>query len=137
MQIFGNLVESLKKHQISNFKSWLHVTAKNHCLMQLRSRPSTLFQREADIYALADVQNGQALHPSPGEELEAELALLEKGLAAIPPEQRTCVDLFYLQQKSYKEISALTGLEINKVRSHIQNGRRNLKIYLEKHHEAQ
>jgi RNA polymerase sigma factor (sigma-70 family) len=137
MQVFENLVESLKKHQITNFKSWLHVTAKNHCLMQLRSAQSRLFRAEADIYALADMQNGQPLHPGAGEELEADLALLEKGLAALPPEQRSCVELFYLQQQSYKEIAAGTGLELNKVRSHIQNGRRNLKIYLEKHHEAQ
>jgi RNA polymerase sigma factor (sigma-70 family) len=137
MQIFENLVESLKKHEISNFKSWLHVIAKNHCLMQLRSAQTRMFKYPEDINALADMQNGQHLHPSPGEDLEADLALLEKGLTAIPPDQRACVELFYLQQKSYKEIAALTGLDVNKVRSHIQNGRRNLKNYLEKHHEAQ
>ena len=137
MQVFENLVESLKKHQVSNFKGWLHVTAKNHCLMQLRSRQSRMFKREADIYALADMQNGQPLHPAGDEELEADLALLEKGLETIPSQQRACVELFYLQQKSYKEIAVLTGLDLNQVRSHIQNGRRNLKIYLEKHHEAQ
>ena len=86
---------------------------------------------------LADMQNGQDLHPSPGAGLEADLTLLEKGLEALPPDQRDCVALFYLQQKSYKEIAAQTGLDLNKVRSHIQNGRRNLKIYLEKHHEPQ
>jgi RNA polymerase sigma factor (sigma-70 family) len=137
MQVFENLVESLRKHEVSNFKSWLHVTAKNHCLMQLRSRQTRLLKHDADIYALADMQNGSPGHPSPAEDLEADLVLLEKGLSEIPPDQRTCVELFYLQQKSYKEIAALTGLDLNKVRSHIQNGRRNLKIYLEKHHEAQ
>lgn len=136
MQVFESLVDSLKKHQVSNFKSWLHVTAKNHCLMQLRSRPSRLFRREADIYALADMQNDPLLHPADGQDLEADLALLEQGLAVIPTQQRACVELFYLHQKSYKEIAALTGLDLNQVRSHIQNGRRNLKIYLEKHHEA-
>jgi RNA polymerase sigma factor (sigma-70 family) len=137
MEVFEHLAQSLKKHPVSNFKSWLHVMAKNHCLMQLRSRQHRLFQHPADINALADMQNGQHLHPAPGEDLEANLTLLEKGLEAIPPEQRDCVARFYLQQQSYKEIAAQTGLDINKVRSHIQNGRRNLKIYLEKHHEAQ
>ena len=113
------------------------MTAKNHCLMQLRSRHHRLFQRPADINVLADMQNGQDLHPSPGAGLEADLTLLEKGLEVLPPDQRDCVALFYLQQKSYKEIAAQTGLDLNKVRSHIQNGRRNLKIYLEKHHEPQ
>ena len=137
MQIFESLTELLLKHDIANFKSWLHVTTKNHCLMQLRSRHHRLFQRPADINVLADMQNGQDLHPSPGAGLEADLTLLEKGLEVLPPDQRDCVALFYLQQKSYKEIAAQTGLDLNKVRSHIQNGRRNLKIYLEKHHEPQ
>jgi RNA polymerase sigma-70 factor (ECF subfamily) len=137
MQVFANLAESLKKHEVSNFKSWLHVIAKNHCLMQLRSAQTRLFKRSDDINALADMQNGQPLHPSPGEDLETDLTLLEKGLTILPPEQRACVELFYLQQKSYKEIAAGSGLDLNQVRSHIQNGRRNLKIYLEKHHEAQ
>jgi RNA polymerase sigma factor (sigma-70 family) len=137
MEIFERLAQSLEKHEVSNFKSWLHVIAKNHCLMQLRRRSHRMFQHPADLNALADMQNGQEQHPSPGEDLEANLTLLEKGLEVIPPEQRDCVALFYLQQKSYKEIAVLTGLDLNKVRSHLQNGRRNLKIYLEKHHEAQ
>lgn len=137
MQLFEHLLESLKKHEVSNFKSWLHVTAKNYCLMQLRSGRKQQMQRPDDINALADMHLSPYGHPDADEELELSLTMLEKGLVALPEEQRSCVELFYLQQHSYKEIAALTGLDLNKVRSHIQNGRRNLKIYLEKHHEAQ
>lgn len=137
MQIFENLTESLKKHEIANFKSWLHVTAKNYCLMQLRSRKNKDFKR--NNYAASDnfMYNGHHLHLSEDQNQETELAGLESALAQIPDEQRQCVELFYLQQKCYKEIAQITGFDLNKVRSHIQNGRRNLKIYLQKHHEAE
>ncbi|MGV3504595.1 MAG: RNA polymerase sigma factor [Adhaeribacter sp.] len=136
MQLFEHLLESLKKHEVSNFKSWLHVTTKNHCLMQLRSSRKQPVQRPDDINILADMHFSAYGHPDADEELEFSLTLLEQGLVSLPEEQRACVKLFYLQQHSYKEIAAQTGLDLNKVRSHIQNGRRNLKIYLEKNHET-
>jgi len=134
MQIFENLTISLQKHEVNNFKSWLHVTAKNHCLMHLRSRKAHEKKKNQVDAAELGMQNGLPLHLAEEDALEIELALLEKGLAQIPEEQRQCVDLFYLQQKCYKEISEITGYDLNKVRSYIQNGRRNLKIYLERHH---
>jgi len=135
MQIFENLTRSLREHEVTNFKSWLHVTAKNHCLMHLRSQKSK--EKKKKLLFLEDtaMQKEEALHPGEVITQEAELVALEKALTEIPAEQRQCVELFYLQQKSYKEVAVLTGLDINKVRSHIQNGRRNQKIYLERHHE--
>jgi RNA polymerase sigma factor (sigma-70 family) len=135
MQIFENLAVSLQKHEINNFKSWLHVTAKNHCLMQLRSRKAHELKRNRVDAAGLGMQNDSPLHLAEEDSLNEDLLLLEKGLAHIPEEQRRCVDLFYLQQKCYKEIAEITGYDLNKVRSYIQNGRRNLKIYLERHHE--
>jgi RNA polymerase sigma-70 factor (ECF subfamily) len=40
--------------------------------------------------------------------------------------------LFYLEQKCYKDIADLTGYDLNKVKSAIQNGKRNLKICMER-----
>lgn len=134
MQIFENLVESLKRHEVSNFKAWLHITAKNHCLMLLRSHKSrkkaVLKQEQTDAVEMAT-----DLHLTEGEQQELHLQALEKGLISLPEEQRNCLELFYLQQKSYKEISIITGCELNKVKSYIQNGKRNLKIYLSNEHE--
>ena len=48
------------------------------------------------------------------------------------PEQKQTVELFYLQEKSYKEIVDQTGFSMNDVKSYIQNGKRNLKIMLSK-----
>ena len=136
MQIFETLVQSLRKHEVSNFKSWLHATAKNHCLMQLRYQKTKDFKNNSLRISDEAVQNSLVVHLSENEAQETEITALQEGLTEIPPDQRRCVELFYLQQKCYKEIAEIMGYDVNKVRSHIQNGRRNLKIYLEKNHEA-
>ncbi|MFD2999446.1 RNA polymerase sigma factor [Pontibacter toksunensis] len=135
MQLFEYLATALLKHDISNFKSWLHVTTKNHCLMQLRSKKKQESIKQEETNA-SFMENEATSHLTEVAELEQDEEALMKGLAALPPEQRECVELFYLQQKSYKEIATLTGCELNKVKSYIQNGKRNLKIYMEKHHAA-
>src|SRR3954469_20909800 len=42
MQIFEKLLIDLKKHEIQQFKGWLHMVCKNYCLMQLRSGATKL-----------------------------------------------------------------------------------------------
>jgi RNA polymerase sigma-70 factor (ECF subfamily) len=151
MQVFEKLVVELQRNAaqdkpIQYFKSWLHTLVKNHCLMWLRSRQSKS-GRQAVGYSLdsfvREVGADEELramelaaeeHLSEDNSLEHDLTLLEKGLQALPREQKTCLELFYLQGKCYKEIAEITGYELNRVKSCIQNGKRNLKIYLEKHH---
>ncbi len=133
MDIFEKLVTSLKTHEVQNFKSWLHVVAKNHCLMQLRTA-----KRFAENGTAADLTNMESevfLHPNGEDTEEAQLLLIEKGLATLSGEQKECVELFYLQQKCYKEIVEITGYELKKVKSYIQNGKRNLKIFVQEYNE--
>ena len=136
MQVFEGVIEALKKHQVTNFKSWLHVTAKNYCLMQLRAKKNKL-TISLDNHPDLNMHLSQGVHLNNGEteNLEQDWQLLEKAMAEIPPEQKICLELFYLQEKSYGQIAEQTGYDTNKVRSYIQNGRRNLKIYVEKHHD--
>ena len=132
MQIFEELVSKLKKHEVENFRGWLHQVAKNHCLMQLRTPknlktvalPPLLMQNEEDVHL-----NGVM-------EKEENFQKLEKCIASLSDEQRTMIKLFYLEGKCYNEIVELTGLEWNHVRSSIQNGRRNLKLCMEKKEPA-
>lgn len=128
MAIFEELAQKLRKHEVDNFKGWCYTLAKNHCLMQLRSS-NRLKTRE-----LKDdpMQTADELHLEDMMEKEGHLNNLTKCLGTLSPEQKTTVELFYLQNKCYKEIEMMTGLEWNKVRSHIQNGRRNLKICMDK-----
>lgn len=127
MQIFEVLVEKLHKHEIENFRSWLYTLAKNYCLMQLRS-PKTLKTVELQEF---DMQSGEEMHLNGVMQKEEEFKKLEKCLDTLSPDQKESVELFYLQNKCYKEIADITGKDWNKVRSLIQNGRRNLKNCIE------
>ncbi len=128
MNIFEELVVKLKTHEISNFRSWLHTVARNHCLMQLRTPKNlTTTTFNADF-----MQSDDPVHLNGVFEKEEKLLLLEKCLQTLTPEQQRTVNLFYLQQKCYNEIVDITGYDWNKVRSFIQNGKRNLKICMDK-----
>ncbi|MEP7144596.1 MAG: sigma-70 family RNA polymerase sigma factor [Ferruginibacter sp.] len=128
MDIFEELNRKLIQHEVDNFKGWLHVLARNYCLMQLRS-PKNMKTTEfnADF-----MQSGQTTHLM-NEVLEKEETFqkLERCLETLPEDQKHSIQLFFVQKKCYNEIAEITGYEWNKVRSYIQNGKRNLKICLE------
>jgi RNA polymerase sigma-70 factor (ECF subfamily) len=128
MQIFEKLTTTLRTHDVNHFKSWLYVTTRNHCLMQLRSNKGRKFEEisenlmETDAMAHLDNEN----------DLEMNVGKLQRCMDELGKEQRQCVHLFYLEQKCYKEITVLTGFDDNRVKSYIQNGKRNLKICMER-----
>jgi len=128
MDIFDELHTKLKVHEVENFKGWVHVLARNYCLMQLRS-PRNLKTTE---FNPAFMQSEQNTHLN-GETFDKEenFRKLERCMEALPTEQRRTVELFYLENKCYNEIAELTGFDWSKVRSYIQNGKRNLKICME------
>jgi RNA polymerase sigma factor (sigma-70 family) len=128
MQIFEKLMVSLREHEIHVFKAWLYVTARNHCLMQLRARKGKNFE-ELSPFLMETDTNG---HHDGGPEIETNLHKLENCMQQLGLEQKRCVQLFYLEQKCYREITETTGYDLNKVKSYIQNGKRNLKICMEK-----
>lgn len=127
MQVFEELVVKLKKHEVENFKGWLHQVAKNHCLMQLRT-PRNLKTTE---FKTDFVQSGENVHLNGELEKEENFKKLEYCLGTLTEEQRQAIRLFYLDGKCYNEIVEITGHNWNQVRSFIQNGRRNLKICME------
>jgi len=128
MQIFEELVQKLPKHEVDNFKSWLYTLAKNYCLMQLRT-PKNLKTTEFNPDSM---QLEEEMHLNGILSKEENLQKLERCLQTLSQEQKQTVELFYLQDKCYKEIAETTNTDINNVRSFIQNGRRNLKICMEK-----
>ena len=131
MHIFEKLIITLKSHEINVFKGWLYVTARNHCLMQIRARKGKNFQELSPIL----METGSNGHHD-GEEIEGNLTRLEKCMELLAVEQRQCVRMFYLQHKCYREITESTGYELNKVKSFIQNGKRNLKICMERNEKS-
>lgn len=128
MDIYLELCSKLLHHEVDNFKPWLHVVARNHCLMQLRS-PKNLKLNEfnADFMQLQQTSHLE----NEAFENEAYFIQLEQCLEILPEDQRQSIRLFYLQKKCYNEIAVITGYQWNKVRSYIQNGKRNLKQCLE------
>ncbi|KIO78361.1 RNA polymerase sigma70 factor [Pedobacter lusitanus] len=128
MQIFEELVVKLKIHEVQNFKSWLHVLTRNHCLMALRKLAKNNTVSIDDTF----VENTDFVHLDIDDTKEKQLTVMERCMETLTEEQRTSVDLFYLQEKCYKEVAELTGYEMVKVKSYIQNGKRNLKICIEK-----
>ena len=141
MQLFEHLVKVLRTHAPDNFAAWLHTTARNHCLMQLRARKRAGPSAGPLILSFpdaADVESAAARH-LPDEAAAAEeaadaeqrLQTVEAALNQLPPAQRRCLELFYLEKKSYREIADQTGLDLNLVRSHLQNGKRMLRRQLD------
>lgn len=134
MSIFEELVEKIKHHDIINFKNWLYSLTKNHCLMKLRkvkqfeNFAATDLQHQKEVF----METMQQLHPLNEVDDKENLILLKDALKTLNKEQELCVTLFYLEEKSYKEVEELTGFSSKQVKSHIQNGKRNLKLYLEK-----
>jgi RNA polymerase sigma factor (sigma-70 family) len=134
--IFERLLNDLLKHEVANFKGWLFSVAKNHCLMHLRSNKTVLKnQQELKKDQKPDMESAFDLHLNPVLEKEQELTKLESGIKQLNEGQRICVDLFYIKEKSYREIVDLTGYTLNDVKSYIQNGKRNLKFFMEQHNE--
>ncbi|MER3464624.1 MAG: RNA polymerase subunit sigma-70 [Chitinophagaceae bacterium] len=127
MLIFEELITKLQKHEVENFKSWLYQLSKNHCLMKLRS------EKRATKVKIdpSPMQNEENVHLNGELDKEEHFERLNFCLGQLIKEQRLTIELFYLQQKSYNEIVDITGIEWSKVRSYIQNGRRNLKTCMD------
>jgi RNA polymerase sigma factor (sigma-70 family) len=135
MEIFESIPEKIIKHKIEHFKSWLYITTKNHCLMQLRKQKPIDRIEKIENFVQLSVENEDFLHLDNKE--DDNHALIMKCLSELKEEQKLCIELMYLKGKSYKDIADNTGFELKHVKSYIQNGKRNLKAMLEKHYEQQ
>jgi RNA polymerase sigma-70 factor (ECF subfamily) len=131
LSLFTSLTEKLMKHQVQHFKSWLYVSARNSSLMFLRANKMSQELKDDDnLYDDGDQRLDEKLEQ---DELLERLTMVFEELKQ---EQRICIQLFYLQKKSYEEVSQITQYSMKEVKSHLQNGRRNLKLLLEKRKEG-
>ncbi|MEM7297262.1 MAG: sigma-70 family RNA polymerase sigma factor [Bacteroidota bacterium] len=125
MDIYETISEKLQVTEVQHFKSWLYMVSKNHCLMILRKKNpevnSTVFMESPDVSHLKEEKL----------DLERDLSALEQCIEELKAEQKKCVELFFLQKNSYQQIVEKTSVDLKKVKSHIQNGKRNLKLCLE------
>jgi RNA polymerase sigma-70 factor (ECF subfamily) len=131
-KIFEKLIVEIPKFEIQNFKSWLYVLTKNHCLMEIRrlKTEKKRFENFSNDHFMESTDISHPIDEDPNDNIEDQL---KKCIEKLKEEQKQCIELFYYNSKCYKEISEKLEIEENKVKSYIQNGKRNLKICLEQH----
>ncbi|MFT3981816.1 MAG: sigma-70 family RNA polymerase sigma factor [Ferruginibacter sp.] len=125
-QVFLKVINDLPKYKVEYFKSWLYMVAKNHCLMKLRDKGKHTAELNEQLTSKPDDTPEKNI----AVEKESSLTNMEYALTQLNNEQKLCVTLFYLEKQSYQQIADATGFSIMQVKSHIQNGKRNLKIIM-------
>ncbi len=126
-QVFLKAINELHKYKVDYFKSWIYMVAKNHCLMKLREKGKHTSEINERIMSAPDEDENKSAHLEKDKTLNNMAAALQQ----LNKEQQQCVTLFYLEKKSYHEITEITQFSLLQVKSHIQNGKRNLKIIME------
>ena len=129
IKIFEILKEKLPDQEIENVGGWIHTVTKNQCLMQLRS-VSREQQKEDDYGIFMEIENSE--HHTNEIDIESDIRKLEKCIKELVNEQKKCIEMFYKQEKCYKEVANLTGYGLKRVKSYLQNGKRNIAICMEK-----
>jgi RNA polymerase sigma-70 factor (ECF subfamily) len=132
MDIFEFISVNLHKYEIGNFKNWLYTVSRNHCMMEFREKKKhiKLIRNELEKNEEARMESEHELHLFSEENIPAPTDRMKHALAELDEGQRICLELMYLQEKSYREIADITGYSMNQVKSYIQNGKRNLKLML-------
>ncbi len=129
-QIFLKVLQDVQKYKIENFKPWLYMVARNACLTILRDKKKLYYEEISDKN---NFYNDFTIdHEFINAQNDIPMEFLEEALKELNTEQKQCITLFYLQKNSYQEISDISGYSLLQVKSFIQNGKRNLKISIEK-----
>ena len=120
-QVFLKALTHLPKTEVQNFKGWLYILMRNHCLQVLRDKS---YRAGEEVLAnLPEINTDKEELLWKNETIDQ----MNEALKELNEEQKTCVVMFYLDKKSYQQISERTGFNFTQVKSYIQNGKRNLK----------
>ena len=127
-QIFLKVISELPKYKVAYFKSWIYMIAKNHCLMKIRGNKNYPVELNEKVLPVEEFMDTERNHI----EKDQLLTTMMESIQQLSTEQQQCVTLFYLKKKSYVEVAEITGYTMLQVKSHLQNGKRNLKILMKK-----
>jgi len=127
-QVFEKVLTHLPEQEIHNFKGWLYILMRNHCLQQLRDKTFTADETTLAQLSIPETDKEEAMWH------EHTLQQMENAIQLLNEEQRKTIVLFYLEKYSYEQIITQTGYTFMQVKSFIQNGKRNLKTILSKAH---
>lgn len=135
MEVFEKVLADLRRHDVEEFRPWVYTVAKNHCLMGLRKEKSLSLKHEDFVHFTTEImESDESVHLNGATAPEMDKALYA-AIDKLKDDQRECVRMFYFEKLSYEEIQDQTGYTYNEVKSHLQNGKRNLKLQLTKAHE--
>ncbi|HMC97584.1 MAG TPA: sigma-70 family RNA polymerase sigma factor [Flavobacteriales bacterium] len=126
VELFTALPELLRKHEVERFRPWVHTVMRNRCLMALRSGRNGQHVPDDLLHDVEQDDAAEALSH------ESTLQQLERAIEQLNDRQRTCIRLFYLERQSYQQVAERTSQPLDQVRSHLQNGRRNLRLILQR-----
>lgn len=135
-EVFEKVILKLPSTHVKSFADWLFIITRNACLSKLRKR--NIEESSSDNWTEVEkksehfMENAALVRLMNKHTKEDRLQLLHQALEELADEQRTCIKLFFLESRSYREIESITGMPINKVKSMLQNGKRNLRIQLNK-----
>jgi RNA polymerase sigma-70 factor (ECF subfamily) len=121
LAVFEKMLREMANTEIREFAAWIYVLTRNECLMRLRSDKRRVAREK--LFAMSQPLD-ESYEP---EFFHEKNNALKQALAALSDTQRMCLELFYFEQKSYKEVADELGLDTEAVRSQLQNGKRNLK----------
>lgn len=127
MEVYEILENDLRQHEIKTFNNWLYSVVKNHCLKKKRVKEKFLSTAFEDHHHKL-LQDLDFTYDPVRDQL---ITSVGGAMSQLKDDQRKCLELFYWEEKSYKEIEQMTGLDVKKVKSHIQNGKRKLKKEIE------
>lgn len=132
MEIFGILIEKIPVTSINYFKGWVYTVTKNHCLMKLRKDGSERKHHDELVQNLNEefMESDTFMNLYNEDTTVFQAENLNTMLNKLNREQEKCLRMMYLENRSYKEITRITGYSLNQVKSYIQNGKRNLKILI-------
>lgn len=131
MEVFEIILADLKRHEVKNFKAWVYSVTKNHCLKRIRKAQQSN-HKEQD-YLKTDGKFVESVFETDltvTDLKETQLNHLEQGIQELSEAQKRCIELFYFQNKSYKEVAEITEFSLKEVKSYLQNGKRNLRLFI-------
>jgi RNA polymerase sigma-70 factor (ECF subfamily) len=130
MTVFNKISSDLKRIEVRQFSDWLYKLVLDLCNIEVRKKTAGKGEsKQILIEELSDEKNDLYINTEDGVKLDSNS--LRLAINTLNESQKICIDLFYIQNRSYQEVAETTGYTINQVKTNIQNGKRLLKSYLE------
>ncbi len=133
LTIFNKISSDLKRIDVTDFSKLLYQLVKELCDIEVKKKNATGEESKMILIDELTKESDDNLYiNSDKPKLSLDANNLRLAIDTLNESQKICIDLFYVQNKSYQEVADITGYSLNQVKTNIQNGKRLLKTYVEK-----